>query len=118
MYVYMSALAKISSLLYNRKSFLRGKIVKLPGSLKDKLCAALGLGLICGLTLPLEPVEAKDSKDSKAKADKRAQAKPEKPAAKDKSKPQEPELEAKQAQPAPQSKPQPASDPCPACGRG
>jgi hemolysin activation/secretion protein len=113
----MSALAKISSLLYNRKSFLRGKIVKLPGSLKDKLCAALGLGLVCGLALPLEPVEAKDSKDSKdskAKAEKKAQAKPEKPAAKDKPKPQEPELQAKQT---PQE-PQPSKDPCPACGRG
>jgi hypothetical protein len=94
---------------------LRVNIVKLPGSLKDKLCAALGLSLVCGLTLPLEPVEAKDSKDRKAKAEKSAQAKPEKPVAKDKSKAVEPEIEAKQA---PQPTPRPTNDPCPACGRG
>lgn len=89
--------------------------MKLPGSLKDKLCAALGLSLVCGLTLPLEPSVAKDSKARKAKAEKRAEAKPENPAAKDKSKPQEPDLEAKQA---PKPTPQPQNDPCPACGRG
>ncbi len=87
---------------------MREKIVKLPGSLKDKLCAALGLSLVCGIALPLEPVEAK------AKKAKAAETKAEKPTAKDKSKPHEPELEAKQT---PQA-PQPAKDPCPACGRG
>lgn len=82
--------------------------MKLPASIKDKICAALGLSLVCGFALPVEPVEAK------AKKTKTAQGKAEKPAAKDKSKPDEPELKARQAPPTPQ----PASDPCPACGRG
>jgi hypothetical protein len=92
MYVYMSALAKISSLLYNRKSFLRRESCEIARLLSKTNCVRpWALSLVCGLALPLEPVEAKDSKDSKAKAAQRLRPSAEIPqAAEAKSKAQEP----------------------------
>ncbi len=81
--------------------------MKLPISIKDKLCAALSLGLVCGLALPLEPAQAKSKKDKPSDVTK-GQEQKDKPAADDKigSKPNKAE------------EPKPTKDLCPACGRG
>ncbi|CAN5378291.1 hypothetical protein BH11CYA1_BH11CYA1_22640 [soil metagenome] len=102
--------------------------MKLPFSIKDKLFAALSLGLIygvCSLSLALEPVEAKseEAKDSKhvkgskpVKDSKRAQdakAKHADDTSKDGAGPK-----TVGSKPAEGSKPKNGKDLCPACGRG
>lgn len=91
--------------------------MKLSSTMKDKLSAALGLSLVCGLVLPLAPVQANSKKV------KPAQAKPSPKTGKDKSvgsdvdpstKPNQsvdPAVETKQT-------PKKTEDKCPACGRG
>ena len=84
--------------------------MKLPSAIKDKLCAALGLSLVCGLALPPESVQAKNKKVKPAQA-KPAQDTSGTEANKAKPKSADPALEAKQT-------PKKTEDQCPACGRG
>jgi len=91
--------------------------VKLPSAIKDKLSAALGLSLVCGLALPLAPVQAHSKKVKPAQAKSSAKNGKDKSVGSDvepSTKPNQsvdPTLEAKQT-------PKKAQDQCPACGRG
>ncbi|MBP9092058.1 hypothetical protein KBI23_13610 [bacterium] len=91
--------------------------MKLPPTIKDKLSAALGLSLVCGLVLPLAPVQAASKKA------KPTQAKPSPAKGKTKSVGSDAETSTKpnkSADPALEAKPTPkkTEDQCPACGRG
>lgn len=83
--------------------------MKLPNSIKDKLCAALGLGLVCGLALPLESAQAKSKKDKPSDVTKKQEPSKDEPAVDGKT---------GSAKPNKAEEPKQAKDPCPACGRG
>ncbi len=91
--------------------------MKIPFSTQDKLRAALGLTLLCGICLPTEEVQAKTKEPGKANQSKKSasgrELKPD--GAKFETKPAKDPV----AAPEPSAKAPPSGkDPCPACGRG
>ena len=87
--------------------------MKLPSTIKEKLSAALGLSLVCGLALPLEGSgQAQKAKPAEKNTEtESAKSKPEESGKNANPKAVDPALEAKQP-------PKKTEDSCPACGRG
>lgn len=92
--------------------------MKLPSTIKDKLGAALGLGLVCGLALPLEPTAAKSKKVKPVQA-KPAQKKSGSETAKARPLESDKNANPKTVEaPEAEQTPKKTEDLCPACGRG